>query len=1080
MERVLYLLRIRKATLKGLLVLTFTEKAANEIKTRLAKELRKEGLEAMRRDLENAAISTFHSFATRLLKEHPLESGVDPEFRVIETEQALLLQEEAMKLTVKKLYGEKSEAFELLALYGEETAKDGILKVFTAARHEGKTLGEFFRENEEKRARICAKREDELARDAAQLIRDLPEIDGTGWERFFDDRAWDWRTVADFAAWKAAYKGKRKTGWKEWREICEDLAALRREPLASVWRARFERAALEFEQLYATLKTEKGWLDFDDLQMKAVRLFTDEKAPLQRLHERYREQFRYILIDEYQDTNFLQERFVERLASGNNLFLVGDYKQSIYAFRGAEPRLFLEKERSYKEGTGGERIVLAESFRSEPALLDFTNRFFATLWEEDGFPFDPLVSRVGQVFPGTPVEVLVTALKEGEDKERGRLREARALALKMRELHENEGIPYGSMAVLFQAMTLSGLYEDALKREGIPYFIVAGRGFYEQPEIRDMVSYLSHLERPFADIPLAATLRSPFFHITDDTLFWMSRYAKAGDDEAPLYRALEGLARIKEIEESQRARLLFFTALGREFRTLKDRVPLSVLVDRILERTGYELSVLTDPPGVRRYANLKKLVAIIREYEVQERVSLAAFLGILKRLELQEVRESEAQVALESGAEAVRIMTVHAAKGLEFPVVFVADLGHQGTHADSKAVLAHAAEGYGIKIRNEMTLEMEAPFFHRFIDRAVQRREDEEWKRLFYVAVTRAKARLFLSGVHEERKTQKKSYREMTRWMDWVMAISGTLSAKITVNAGGETRLFADRVTAGKGKVAAVLQKASREGAPAGVPCPEPPAAPSLSRTLDLPVSAFVLFQKDPQAFWRTYQVGWTVEAEGARDRDPERDPAPGNTLVPAADFGTAMHSFFEKVDLRDPERCLERDFLEGMFGRFGKEAIVEAGRLIRGFVRGPLFQKLRAARKIHREVDFVLNGRHGLIHGKVDVLFEDAGGDWHVLDYKTASGDGAAARADAYDLQLEIYAYAAHKILKIPVRSGIIYYLKNQNEIRLPFVAGGNEGLWDDLGQKIFDLQERILDYSNERIANGELASRSARDHPC
>ena len=627
-ERILYLLRTQKALITELLVLTFTEKAANEIKTRLSDELKKAKLEQPRRNLERAAISTFHSFASRLLREHPIEIGVDPDFRVIETEQTELLKEEALQETIKKLYAEKNDAFEFLAVYGEETAKSGILKVFTAARHEGKTLLEFFLENENKRKEVCAKKETDLIREAQGLLEKLPEIDTAGWERFLENKVWDWDTIADFGEWSAAYKGKRKEGWKEWRGILSGLAALRKERLAVPWREKFERMALEFESLYGALKTEKGFLDFDDLQMKAVRLFCGERPILQKLRERYQKQFKFILIDEFQDTNLLQVRFVELLSSGNNLFMVGDYKQSIYGFRGAEPRIFLEKERFYQQGKGGERIPLAESFRSAPALLDFMNGFFRVLWEEDGFPFEPLTSRAPQGEAGVPVEVLVTELKEDEEKERGRMREAKAIAAKIRELHETDGIAYGSMAVLFQAMTMSGIYEDALKSAGVPYFIVAGRGFYEQPEIRDMVSFLSHLERPLADIPLAATLRSPFFHITDDTLFWLSRYAKAKEDEAPLYRAVQDPEGIPEISGEQKEQLRFFLTLTTELAAFKDRMPLSILVDKILERTGYELSVLTDPAGVRRYANLKKLIALVREYETYDRLTLAAFLNL--------------------------------------------------------------------------------------------------------------------------------------------------------------------------------------------------------------------------------------------------------------------------------------------------------------------------------------------------------------------------------------------------------------------------------------------------------------------
>jgi ATP-dependent helicase/nuclease subunit A len=1111
-ERILHLLRTQKATLTELLVLTFTEKAANEIKTRLSEGFREMSLVGPRRDLEKAAISTFHGFASRLLKEHPVEAGVDPDFRVIETEQSELLKEEAMREMIAKIYEEKNGAFELLPVYGEEKARDGILKVFTAARHEGKSLREFFLENEKKEQAISAKREKELPREALVLIAKLEEIDRATWERFLGNKHWDGETFRDFREWCALYKGKRKAGWKEWRAILEDLAALRRGPLAAPWKEKFESLALAFEAAYSAKKKEKGFLDFDDLQMKAVGLFRGEKPALQKLRERYQRHFKFILVDEFQDTNFLQMEFVELLSSGHNLFMVGDYKQSIYGFRGAEPAIFLEKEKIYEDGKEGTRIFLSESFRSDPPVLDFVNRFFKTLWEEDAFPFEPLLPRAvpeaGSVSRDPSVEVLVTGLKENEDmphslsgdlkvngtspgnpsgKENksqdmrcARLREARVIAERIRELREKEKIPYGDIAVLFQAMTLSGIYEDAFKTAGVPYFIVAGRGFYEQPEIQDMMSFLSHLERPLADIPLAATLRSPLFHITDDTLFWLSRHAKAKQEEAPLAHALKSLDLVKEISPEQRKRLEGFLKLTRTLTELKDRIPLSELIDKILEGTGYELSVLMDPKGVRRYANLKKLIAMVREYETYERMPLASFLNILKRLKAQEVRESEAQIALETSVEAVRMMSVHAAKGLEFPVVFVADMGHQGSRSDSKAVIAHAADGYAMQVPDETDPEMQKPYFFQWVDSAIAKREEEEWKRLFYVAVTRAKSRLFLSGVHKKKKEAKESFREMASWMDWAMAICDDGASKPRERAGGSEApaceglsvkmTFGAEPPAGpRGAVKENFRK-KMEAAIKNInwkddvsTSPESRGtSPALPRSIDLPVSAYVLFQKAPEEFWRTYQIGWSV---GENEWAGEEAIFTDNDFS-AADFGTVMHGFFEHLDFSKPERFLEPESLDRIFGRFGKDAVSSAQKIIRDFMGQPIFHELRKARQVKREIDFVLNERRGLIQGKIDILFEDEKGAWHILDYKTAAGDEAAAKKSAYDLQLEIYALAAERILKLPVRSAMIYYLKNQKSVALSFPEEKSGAFFDALEKKICGLQQKILDYSNERMA--------------
>jgi len=497
-----------------------------------------------------------------------------------------------------------------------------------------------------------------------------------------------------------------------------------------------------------------------------------------------------------------------------------------------------------------------------------------------------------------------------------------------------------------------------------------------------------------------------------------------------------------------------------------DRVPIADLIDKILERTGYELSVLADPQGVRRFANLKKLIALVREYEAYERVPLAVFLNILKRLKTQEVRESEAPIALETGAEAVRIMSVHAAKGLQFGTVFVADMGHQGNYGGSKAVLAHAADGYSMRVRNEESQEMEEPYFYGVLGQNIKKREDEEWKRLFYVAVTRAKSRVFLSGVYEKKKKAQELFSDMSSWMDWAMAVGEGLKIPMTFNADEMVPAPSRRPPILREKIARILDEIARQpsltpGLDTRPRHPAPQTGGTAPKVIDLPVSAYVLFQKDPEAFWRVYQIGWRVgesDWPGEEPRDKEE--------VSAADFGTAMHSFFERLDFKCPENYLKSEFLERIFGAFGKEPLAEARELIGAFIHSPVFKRLQRAKRIEREIDFVLNERHGLIHGKIDVLFQDENDAWHILDYKTASGDEEKARQSAYDLQLEVYALAAQKILKIPVRSGIIYYLKNQKSVTLPFCQAAGGDFLDKLEKKIGALQKKLLDYSNQKMA--------------
>ena len=172
-------------------------------------------------------------------------------------------------------------------------------------------------------------------------------------------------------------------------------------------------------------------------------------------------------------------------------------------------------------------------------------------------------------------------------------------------------------------------------------------------------------------------------------------------------------------------------------------------------------------------------------------------------------------------------------------------------------------------------------------------------------------------------------------------------------------------------------------------------------------------------------------------------------------------------MDLNDPGKYLEQDALERVFSGFGREDITEARKLVKAFFGSPLFRQLQRAKQVRREVDFVLNLRRGLVHGKLDVLFEDEEGEWHILDYKTALGDELSARKSGYDLQIAVYALAAHKILGVPLRSGILYYLKNNKEVVTDFPSGGQAPEhFEKIEKQICALQEKILNFSNEMSA--------------
>ncbi len=1103
-ERVFNLVTKHSIPLSEILVLTFTEKAAGEIKQRLSRRFQEEGRPQARQDLESAAISTFHSFAARLLREHPVEAGVDPDFRVFENEEAELLKDEALDDCITQLFETASPVFRFFEKYGELAARESILHIYHTARQEGLSLSAYFVKWKPVRANKVKQFESEILQQSENLTAPIStHIDLEGWKKWLSKKEWSWDDAKNFDEWlKSCGRSPKLTPWKN---FAREWAAYRLEIFAEEALAWLEQAAFIFEAIYAQKKQTQNGLDFDDLQVRAVELLKENTAGSRIVLNALRRQFKHIFVDEFQDTSYLQMEFVQSLMSNAEVFLVGDYKQSIYAFRGAEPRLFLETGKAFADSEAALCVSLADNFRSQAPVLDFANTFFARLWEEDGFPFDPLIMKkeTAETEAGKPELIVIPASEEG-DKEEMRLREGSAIAARIQDL-KVRGVPYGDIAVLFSAMTHSALYEYALRRAGVPYVSVSGMSFYDQPEIRDLMSLLECLQNPLADVPLAALLRSPFVQISDETLFWLAEKAKNKNEKNPLSDGISKLREISEIADSEKQKLESFERHFQSWRLRKDATRLSDLLEEAVEKTGYAIWALAQPGGVRRYGHIRKFIQFARRQEGRGKLSIHGFLGLVRRLQFQEVRTSDT-TAVGEDIQAVKLMTIHAAKGLEFPVVFIADLGRERNRSESHPVLAVPHEGFAIRVKNPLTGENERTYLFDQLDEIRKKRDDEERKRLFYVAVTRAENKLILSGIWDPPKKEKENYSEMASWMDWVMRARDLVEEKIPQAALGEMVQPVSHASSEKPLFQVLLNEvlAEKEFTPITDSELSPDALQVLkkiqsvqpsefAKVIDLPVSAYVLFAKDPEQFWSVYGRGWSLPsfnselsprysfgaagrpAEnlssssselGSTASDIDREDRvieaiaeePGIPAEDAADFGTRMHRALEFLNWGQPEQSLETANLDKVFAGFSEARRREAAGILTGFFETDLFKDIRRSKLVRRELSFVLNVRRGLIDGVIDVLFQNQDGSFTVLDYKTAEGDAAKVSQRGYDLQIQIYALAAAKILKQPVTRGQVYFLKNHCAVDVPL---------DDFAKieaEVNELQLKLLEFVKSR----------------
>ena len=1103
-ERFAYLVTEKGVSPDRIAAVTYTEKAANNMKERLVKIFTERGLLEERRVLENAYIGTIHGFASRLLKENPAEAGIDPHFTVLESGQADLLMDEVLEAVFEEAAG-RPDIFNLLQRYGKDgNLAEAVKAVHAKARSLGKPLAEMLKAAVPdltgppsaacsyrgwRAASLARPGTDELWIEFAVFLKQAIKTNqgasktaqanleaATRLAELVPGREekLSWERISGLAA--CGKQIKARGGGSEWvhdmRERLETLIGLEIEKAGAPFRESFFSLYELFSSRYAALKEESGLLDFDDLLIKAHELFSGEDEICAAVRERYREKFEYVMVDEFQDTNRLQSGWIDRLARADNLFVVGDAKQSIYRFRHADLEAFLEKKAAMESGPLGQSFALNDNYRSRGELLEFINGLFREIWREDTFEFEELAP--GKQFPEKKVpsvEFLKIDQEGGgeETKDKARVREARALARRLKRLVEGREIQiadkdgerdvrYGDIAILLRATTDSAIYEKELRDLDIPYFALRARGFYDKQEIADLVNFLVILEKPYLDIPLASVLRSPLAGLSEDALFWLTR-VKENADQTPLCEALRRKDLLEPLSPEDAGKLEAFTRLFDDLAGRKDKRRISSILIHTVEKTRYDAKILGKPEGKRKLANVKKLIDMARDFETREAFGLADFVRYVKKLSIQDVRESEAQVELEKG-EAVKLLSIHKAKGLEFPVVVAADLGRALNAGESLPVNFTQKNGLGFKIKNEATGSWEEDFGYRKNKEFESVRERQELKRLFYVLLTRAEEHLILSGSAKEKDPEEKKYAELMTWMDWLLkafensgpghppgpAVPGRLPRPDQAGPAQSGDLFSfkevpvQKLTEEEGPspswgkafslaetepfASAVLEMRPIERAlvkqlPGGLP-EQARALKDAVRfelkdyheTRDLPVSALLKYDECPGCYFDVYEMRAPEEREepdfaAAQEEDEAR---PG---LARREFGIIFHRVLQHFDFKNPpvleiERQIQREraFLSAADAE-------ELEKSVSNFVNGEWGDLARKS-EIHRELPFIYKLSSGQVRGQIDLVIKTPAGDWIIVDYKTgrvASEKELEAKARPYELQILLYALALKDI---------------------------------------------------------------------
>ena len=826
-----------------LLIVTFTNAAAAEMRERIGNAIEKAldeqpGDEHLLRQLtliHNAQITTIDSFCLYVVRNHFHEIDLEPNFRIGDEGELKLLREDVLGKVLEQNYEEPSEAFsDFVEGYAsgrtDAALNEMILQLYEFSRSYpwpekwlDSFVGIYRIENREEldRAEWLAPLTQNIRfvlKDCEQLLKqalavtqqdDGPDMyekavrsDLEKYESLSKLTSFCELSVAlsdikyDRLASSRGFEGDpdKLELVKSLREQAKDVVKKlckqyffcspemmieqleRTEPMLE----EVVRLTKQFADEFAAAKRRKNLVDFHDVEHFALQILVDEETEkVKKTAEEFRDTFEEIMIDEYQDSNEVQEtllRSISREERGeNNIFMVGDVKQSIYRFRLSRPELFMGKYNSYStQESSRQRIDLDRNFRSRGEVLDSTNYIFRKLMRKEFGEIiydDKAALHLGASFPELPDENVFTDQTElllynqtGLRSSEAREEEARMIAQRMKELlstgvvldkatGEYRPVHYRDMVILTRSLQgWAEVFASILAEEGIPAYSVSREGYFETYEVSVLLDYLKVLDNARQDLPLTAVLTSPFAGLTAAEL----SVIRLAYPNQLFYEAVEGFCSLspEEIPETvdkkqaiqvQEKLRRFFEVLD-HFREILPYTAIHDLLAEIIDKTGYGLFISAMPGGAQRQANVEMLVEKARAFEGTSYKGLFNFVRYIEQLKKYDVDYGEASI-IDEQDDTVRIMSIHKSKGLEFPIVFVAGTGKQFNTQDLKgSIVIHPKNGVGIDVV-DLEMRTKAPtFLKKMIQEKTKLENLAEELRVLYVAMTRAKEKLILTG----------------------------------------------------------------------------------------------------------------------------------------------------------------------------------------------------------------------------------------------------------------------------------------------------------------------------------------------
>lgn len=1159
-ERIIQLISDEKQPLDidRLLVVTFTRAAAREMREKIRSAIEKESnanpqnshFKRQAAYVFHSQITTIDSFCNYIVKNYFYTIGVEPDFRILDGGEYTLLESEIIDEVLEHFYTHDSKrmlrfsdayarknsdeavvdmvlklANEAMTNPWPDTWLDELLTPYTVASVSDLATSDFICEvvrDAEERIAECqrnvlalyeeAKAQDNSA-DLPTLKSDLDLFESLLAQDSYDDLA---REFANLSFVKLASVRKDNPQY-DFHEAFKNLRATYKKEMENL-KKQFSQS---LDEVFESLKSQQPYVEtlilltreflrkrqerleklnawnFSDIEHFALEILKDKKTrqPTDVAVE-LRRYFSEIMVDEYQDSNYLQEeilRTITKEADGKfNYFMVGDIKQSIYRFRQARPEIFSEKyNRFTSEESPHQKIELDQNFRSRKEVLDATNDIFLELMtpEIGNVVYDNSVSlkHGATYYPDLDngmyqTELLVgikdkALLADSSIEDKSEL-EAVMIAHRIldlmknfsvydKDLKDNRKINYSDIVILLRSGKNASTFVDVLTAHGIPTYAEKSTGYFQATEVQTVLSMLRILDNPRQDIPMATVMHSHMFGFTNEELAVIrSAYPKE-----PFFKAVYSYYESHPADEKLGN---FFQCIS-ELRKMVEDTPIHVILQEIYERTGYLSYVYSLPAGESRRGNLYKLIDLAIKFETTSFKGLFRFCNYIDRLQKYESDMGEADLMSEDD-DAVRIMTIHHSKGLEFPVVFLSEVSKEFNEQDTKgAMILHGSKGVAI---DEISLERrtkKTPLFKQYISRCIKKDAYGEEMRVLYVAMTRAKEKLIITGTYDEGKLPQPLNGKMSNSMrlnkqgygGWLIPIMTKHPEKYDIS------IFYPGDLVDKELETQIKGKLQREDIFDFRAFASPKDVEKIFHNLEYQypyeitypfkgkysVSELKHRAMDLNEEEDSVEVFPKVETTDKLDSQKDASNSSQQAVSPGALKGTAMHRFMECFDftrldesdilsaelqrIRESRLMTEEDmerldvnklqtFLNSSLAKAMKKAAV-SNHLLKEqpFVMGDTPKQLLA--KLYPDMEFCDDAPLVLVQGIIDVFYLTEDEEGIVLvDYKTDRISREVELIERYKEQMELYQKAIEKATHKKVIKRVLYSFSLGKEVVL------------------------------------------------